>query len=200
MNTRSSKRKTQHPLYATWKGMLQRCLCTTNSGYHNYGGRGITVCDEWRNSFWRFVSDVGERPSKDYSLDRFPDKNGNYEPNNVRWATDSEQNCNRRDNHPLTALGKTQTMEEWSRETGIPKSTMFNRIRRGWPDNDVVAKPVQPKSADNTLFLSGQREECIRLGLNVFTIASRLRRGWSFSKAIAVTVAPQKGGNRHALQ
>src|ERR1019366_165842 len=67
-------------IYRVWCGMIGRCLTPTAGGYKNYGGRGITVCERWRNSFAAFLDDMGPRPSSKHSIDRFPDKNGNYEP------------------------------------------------------------------------------------------------------------------------
>jgi hypothetical protein len=83
------------PEYIVWVAMLQRCGNPKNKDYPDYGGRGITVCDRWRD-FANFISDVGARPSSKYSIDRYPDNNGNYEPGNVRWATATEQVYNRR--------------------------------------------------------------------------------------------------------
>lgn len=186
----------KHRLYQVWRGMLKRCLNRNATGFKNYGGRGIRVCESWRKSFWRFVADVGPRPSPSHTLDRYPDMNGDYRPGNVRWATKSQQRLNSRAARPLTARGRTQAMVEWSRETGLAVSTIFNRLRRGWSEEDAVGVPRQAKSPDNSLFPPGGREKCRDAGVNVFTVASRLRRGWSLSKALAVPVAPQKGGRR----
>ena len=78
-------------------GMKNRCKGDTESHRRIYVGRGITVCDQWRQSFEAFLADVGRRPAAGYSLDRWPDNDGNYEPGNVRWATMSEQAKNRRE-------------------------------------------------------------------------------------------------------
>lgn len=91
--------KYKHPLYKTWLGMRHRCRNPKSENYHLYGGRGIKVIDAWYDDFWTFVNDIynliGERP-EGHTLDRFPDKDGNYEHGNVRWATAKEQHENRR--------------------------------------------------------------------------------------------------------
>lgn len=85
---------TKTPEYNVWIHIIQRCYNTNNSNYHNYGGRGIIVCDRWKNSFEIFYKDMGPRLSDKHSLDRI-NNNGNYEPSNCRWTTMTEQNRNR---------------------------------------------------------------------------------------------------------
>lgn len=92
--------KTKHGLHNTseydcWNSMRRRCLFPNSGDYHNYGGRGITICERWKLSFKDFLSDMGLRPGKEYSLDRI-NNNGNYEPGNCRWATRSQQQRNKR--------------------------------------------------------------------------------------------------------
>ena len=85
---------TDTPLYKVWQGMIQRCENKKHFSYKNYGGRGVKVCDRWRNSFVTFLEDMGERP-KGFSIDRI-NNNGNYEPNNCKWSSPTEQMLNKR--------------------------------------------------------------------------------------------------------
>ncbi len=118
-----------HPLYSIWWSMHVRCYNPNNKRWHRYGGRGIKVCERW-NVFENFVADVPPRPSKQHSLDRYPNKDGNYEPGNVRWATRREQGNNTSQNVLLTHQGKTQTLTEWARELGLSKGTLWARINK----------------------------------------------------------------------
>lgn len=81
--------------YTTWVNMIQRCTNSKSTYYGSYGGRGIKVCDRWLHSFLAFYEDMKTKPSAKHSIDRI-DVNGNYEPNNCKWSTDSEQMSNRR--------------------------------------------------------------------------------------------------------
>ncbi len=94
------KNRTKHSLssskeYSSWHHMKQRCLNSNSDSYNYYGGRGITICEEWIDSFEQFYKDVGSMPAKGYTLDRI-NTNGNYEPSNCKWSTRKEQSINRR--------------------------------------------------------------------------------------------------------
>lgn len=84
------------PEYVHWNSMIQRCYTPTNGSYCNYGARGVTVCDRWRESFMAFYEDMGQKPGKDYSLDRIDNELLHYSPENCRWATEHQQQRNRR--------------------------------------------------------------------------------------------------------
>lgn len=122
--------------------MKRRCHSETDDAYPNYGGRGIKVCDQWRNSFAAFLADMGERPSPWHTLDRI-DNDGNYEPGNVRWALRADQNRNTRKNLMLTYNGKTQHLSAWAKETGLKREAIAARLRRGLSVKDALTKPVK---------------------------------------------------------
>ena len=133
------------PEYKAWQHMISRCYNTNDRAYHYYGGRGIHVCPPWLDSFTKFLADLGQRPSKYYSLDRV-DVNGDYAPNNCRWATRLEQRWNRRD--PVILLKfdhKRLSLEDWSTETGIKYPTLLYRVRHGWSVKEVLTTPVRTK-------------------------------------------------------
>lgn len=117
-------------IHSIWNGMLQRCNNPNNPRYHQYGGRGIKVCEEW-HSFKNFLNDMGI-PPEGKSLDRI-NIDGNYEPSNCRWATQFEQSNNMRKNTRLRFNDQVLTLSEISNVTGINKATLRKRIVRHWP-------------------------------------------------------------------
>lgn len=130
--TAASKRKThgmsKTRLYHIWSDMKGRCYRTHNKNYGLYGGKGIRVCDEWKNNFQAFCNwALANGYSENLTIDRI-DSNKNYEPNNCRWATQREQCNNISRNHLLTYKGETKTMSEWADITGIPYTTLRARI------------------------------------------------------------------------
>ncbi len=130
------------PEYRVWTSIKSRCHNPSAANFYKYGGRGISVCDKWRNSFEAFFGDMGERPSSAHSIDRFPDANGNYEPGNCRWATAIEQNNNRSNNRFIEIDGVMRTVPQWERVSGINRATIINRIKRGWSVSDAVFRPT----------------------------------------------------------
>ena len=130
--------------YKSWDAMLGRCYRTTDSEYRNYGERGIAVCDRWRNSFEAFLEDMGPRPIKT-TLDRYPDNDGSYEPNNCRWATPTEQGRNTRANRLVEFDGRTQCMSAWAEESGMSIQALYQRLKRGWSIERALTEPVKGK-------------------------------------------------------
>lgn len=137
--------KSDSPTYRSWSMMKQRCYNSFVENYQRYGLQGVQVCDRWRDSFEAFLEDMGERPSLRHSIDRYPDKGGNYEPGNCRWATRDQQNRNRRNNVMLTYKGESLCIEDWSDRTGIDISTLRSRLTRGWTIEDAIEKPIHIK-------------------------------------------------------
>lgn len=135
-----------NPLWNRWRRMIQRChggRCIKAS----HGGRGIAVCDRWRNSFDAFVADMGEPPTPAHQIER-KDNDGNYEPGNCRWATPKEQARNRRDNCRYTINGETRILADWLPMAVVPKGCVEERLARGWPLPQALfipAKTARPK-------------------------------------------------------
>ena len=146
--TTHDQSKTQ--AYKAWAKIIGRCENPEDPSYPRYGGRGIKICTQWRESFQAFLDYVGCRPSPEHTLDRYPDNNGNYEPGNVRWATKAEQAKNRRTTVEITLNGKTQCMSDWAKEIGISKGTLWSRIRaHGWSPQKAISTPkIIRKGAD----------------------------------------------------
>jgi len=126
--------------YKIWRGIKKRCRQVRN--FPRYAGRGITVCDRWRDSFLAFYADMGPRPSPKHSVDR-RDNDGHYEPNNCRWATETEQKRNFSLNRILTFDGKSMPLIAWCEVVGISEKALRNRIARGWPVELALTKPQQ---------------------------------------------------------
>jgi hypothetical protein len=136
--------KTTHGLsktktYQAWADMKTRCYNSKRAQFAFYGGRGISVCDSWKNSFENFLSDMGEKPHG-HSLDRI-DNNKEYSPSNCRWATQSTQCRNRRTNRTITHNGETLTFTEWSLRLGSYRSLVNDRVKDGWDSIEAVTTP-----------------------------------------------------------
>lgn len=127
--------------YSIWTNMKTRCYNTENEAYKDYGGRGIKICDRWLNDYMSFYKDMGTRPSLDYTLDRYPDKNGNYEPSNCRWATKKEQSNNRRNNIMINFNNETKNLKQWCEELGLSYKNTHKRIKKfEWPIEQAFLK------------------------------------------------------------
>jgi len=134
------------PTYITWMAMIQRCTNPKHKSYHRYGGRGVQICERWRNSFEAFKEDMGER-SSEQSIERI-DNNGNYEPGNCRWATNQEQNLNREDTVKITIGSVTKTIPEWAEVKGLSPNALYLRIRNGWDPVTAIITPPRKQLDD----------------------------------------------------
>lgn len=145
---RSSAYHTKHGesgtrLHLEWRKMKHRCSNSNNDRWEDYGGRGITVCPEWQNSYEAFRDwSLANGYRADLTIDRI-DVNGNYEPSNCRWITNQKQQNNRRDNHYITYKGETHTITEWARLYNIGENAFVHRISRGWDIERALTTPMQ---------------------------------------------------------
>ena len=130
------------PEYNSWQAIRARCYNKKRSSYPHYGGRGITVCPRWRESFEAFYEDMGPRPSPNHSINRI-DNDGPYSPDNCEWANDKEQANNRRDNINVTFNGLTLNITQWGKKLGISRTLIGNRLRDGWTVEDALTRPVR---------------------------------------------------------
>ena len=134
--------QTGTPGYISWASMKNRCYNTNTPCYCHYGGRGITVCDEWRNSYETFIKDMGPRPSTKHSIERV-DNDGDYEPGNCYWATWAEQARNKRTTRMLTFKGATKPLATWAEQFGIPYTALAERIQKRWTTERALTQPVR---------------------------------------------------------
>lgn len=128
--------------YRIWSNMVSRCNNSRHASYLWYGARGIRVCERWL-TFENFLADVGLRPSSKHSLDRI-DVNGGYCPENVRWATATQQARNTTANRHVTVRGETRTLAEWCELLGVRRETFYQRLRRGLSEEEALTLPLQP--------------------------------------------------------
>ena len=173
------------PEYNAWQGMKERCCNPNSAFYYNYGGRGIQVCDRWKNSFKLFLADIGTRP-EGMSIDRI-DNNGNYEPGHVRWATAKEQSRNRRSNCLVIANGVERLIFDIADETGIPATVIKKRLKRGWAIERAISEPPQDFSERSLTVYGKTMLMCEWMKISGDTrknISTRLERGWSDKQAI----------------
>lgn len=134
----------RNTLYGEWSQMIRRCYNPDSYGYGRYGDRGITVCDDWRESpenFYKWVDSVGGKP-KGKTLDRI-DNDGPYSPDNCKWSTQKEQNRNRSNNIMIEYNGKTQCLTDWAIELGMNDETLRGRLNRGWSIEKALTVPVK---------------------------------------------------------
>jgi hypothetical protein len=174
------------PEYTVWVTMIQRCTNPDAFGYERYGGRGIEVCQLWRNSYIAFLRDMGRRPSDAHSIERV-DNDGHYKPGNCIWSNDRNQSRNRVSNKFITAFGKTQILSDWANGAGITASAISKRLAKGLlPEEALTIAPQRNRRTSLTL-----RGETLtvtawakRAGKDFSTVNKRLEAGWSAEDAV----------------
>lgn len=137
--------------YKIWGAVKRRVFVPTHKDYPNYGGRGITMCQEWADDFMAFYNHVGPRPSKEHSLERADNEKG-YEPGNVTWQTIKVQANNSRGNHLITRNGVTLTMVQWCEKLNLNYHNVSLRINiQGWSEDRALSTPTnRPFSGSST--------------------------------------------------
>lgn len=180
--------------YNSWLAMRARCRDPNNNRYHRYGGRGIMICTAWDN-FETFLADMGERPSKQHSIDRI-NNDGNYEPGNCRWSTVEEQAHNKTYGIHVTHEGKTLSLLDWEKELGWPRETIRQRIKNGMTPLEAISTPKRqykktgyvnqfkdkPIPYKDKILTATQWEQLLNLPRG--TIYQRIRLGMSPAEAI----------------
>lgn len=140
--------KTHTRLFALWQNMRKRCYATYDKNYKNYGARGISVCEKWKNDFqsfydWAIQNGYDEKAQRGKcTLDRI-DVNGNYEPSNCRWVTQKVQCNNQRKNHFLTFNNEIHTLAEWSEKLNMKTGVILARLKMGWSVEKTLTTPVR---------------------------------------------------------
>ena len=138
-----AKDKKKDPTYTVWKSMIQRCMNPNQKSYQHYGGRGITVCERWKN-FENFLADMGERPMDNLSLDRIDNSLG-YFKENCRWATRKEQDRNKRNSVLITWNGITKNLVDWVKEWNINCNTFRYHLSKNKSMQWIYENKVEPK-------------------------------------------------------
>lgn len=133
--------------YKTWKSILNKCNNPKASNYKDYGGRGISVCKRWED-FNNFITDMGLKPCKTLSIERI-NNDGDYEPNNCKWATDTEQNRNKRNIRIISFNGESLLLEDWARKTGLSKQCISYRLKKGWGVKNALTIPKKNNNKTN---------------------------------------------------
>lgn len=140
-------------IYKIWVGVRKRCYNPKMKSYAHYGGKGITMADSW-SDFEVFYADTKEGYSENLTLDRWPDKNGNYEPGNVRWATQKTQQNNRTNNRIISLNGAENTLAQWAEISGVNSCTISWRIKNGWDIKKAIFTAVDNEDGDISKYLS----------------------------------------------
>ena len=143
---RQAEAYTGAPEYVSWVAMIQRCTNPNNKDYASYGGRGITVCPLWLNSYEAFFLTMGAKPDPSYTIERI-DYNKGYEPGNCKWATREEQTKNKSDNVHITIDGETKVVTDWAKDPrcSVSAFTIYKRLKRGWSGERAVLESSQKK-------------------------------------------------------
>lgn len=184
------------PEYRCWSGIKTRCYNRNRDEYQIYGARGIGMCDRWRYSFDSFLADMGHKPSPQHSIERI-DSDGDYEPGNCRWATNSEQQRNKRTNRVLEFRGVRLCLTDMAAKYGLSRDLLKARLKLGWSLERSLLQPVDSKHENSPLSkwieFRGERDSITgmarRYGLSQPCLSGRLIKGWSIERALLTPTA-----------
>lgn len=183
------------PEYTAWRHIKERCLNEAHPNWPNYGGRGITVCDRWRDSFEAFLEDMGPKPSPDLTIERLDNDKG-YEPGNCAWASRKAQGNNTRKTVHHELNGERHSQSEWGRRTGVPQCTISLRLKRGWSPEEALTRPGggRPERLPGVEF-NGETHSLFEwsqiTGIDYRALHSRYKRGWDVARMLS-TPAPKR--------
>lgn len=177
-------------IYKKYRGMLDRCYNRKNAFYERYGGRGITVCQEWKNDFMKFYEWSMDNGYVDgLSIDRI-DNNKGYSPDNCRFVPLRNQQNNKCSNRMICHNGESMCVADWSRRIGISAGTIFARLNKGWDIERTLKQPVEvhSRSRFHNITYNGETMNVAqwarKIGIKVGTLRARLRKGWDIEKAL----------------
>jgi len=181
--------------HKAWGDMKSRCFNPNHKRYADWGGRGITVCDRWKNSFENFFADMGLKPTSRHSIDRI-NNDGDYCPENCKWSTRKNQQNNRRGNHLIIIKELTFTIAEWTEKKGYKTTVIIDRLQLGWSEYDAVMTPIHIsiknkliKIESKTLTIAQWSKE---RNIKESVINDRLKYGWSEFDAVMTPVRKRK--------
>jgi lambda repressor-like predicted transcriptional regulator len=172
------------PEYNCWIGFKGRCYNHNTTRFHRYGGRGITVCDRWLESFENFFEDMGPMPFKGASIGRL-DNDGPYCPDNCRWETLEQQANNTSKSHYLTHNGETLTVAQWARKLGLNAGTIYVRLARGKSIEAALATAHEVKTITYNGETLSLHEWSRKTGISACALRSRLKAGWPLKQVLA---------------
>lgn len=179
-------------LHSRWRNIKERCYNPKNPCYKHYGGRGIAMCDEWKNDFMAFYSWAMENGYTDeLTVDRI-DYNKGYSPQNCRLVGWVEQQNNKRNNRRFTVGDKTLTIAEWSRESGVQYRDIMNRLNYGY----TMEEAIKPDFKKHHLCMNAENQNlydlCVERGIRYSLVKQRVDRGWDIERALSTPAKERK--------
>jgi hypothetical protein len=186
--------KSKSLIYKVWRGIKSRCYNKNTECYHRYGGRGITMCQEWtgENGFQNFYDwsicngykeEVGKKRNK-LTIDRI-DNNGNYEPSNCHWVYDKEQQNNKSSNVFLSFNGQAKTIQQWADEYGLNYHFIKNKLKNGMDIGEIIK--LKPKKVELYEYRGekyNKQQLAKMVGCSQSSIAKRIKKGWSIERVV----------------